>query len=66
MQVNVSVLLTGKEKVADPDATAAALLAALGGDPSKDEIFVHVQTVQDPVRLGPEPTPLPELEAVAE
>jgi hypothetical protein len=60
VKINVNVQVEEDEQAIDREAAALAILKALNGDPSKDEITLYVQTAPpDPVRLGPELTPSP-------
>jgi hypothetical protein len=60
MKINVSVQVEENEQAIDQEATALAILKALNGDPSKDEITLYVQAAPpDPVRIGPEITAPP-------
>lgn len=60
MKIKVNVQVEENESPIDREAAALAILKALNGDVSKDEIVLYVQAIpSNPVRLGPEITASP-------
>ena len=58
MQISVTVQLEGNETLLyTPDAAAAQVIAALGGNPTKDYCTVYVVSPTEPGSAGKPPEP---------